>query len=151
MKIVIIFLSILLALAAGVIFCLVEVLKMLQETKILKLLQETIFLQELVPQEAYDGKYYPATVLTQLVYGSEEDKIITDFSMYESNGIVAFTFYNKENLKSYIKKTRCIELTEEEKMLSDDELNELFSYKPIVYKDAIVYATNEGEWTYKCK
>ena len=141
MKIAIIILSILLTLAAGVIFCLIKVLKMLPEM---------ILSKELGPQEAYDGKYYPATVLVQLVHGSEEEKTVTDFSMYESKGIVAFTLYFKENLKSYIKRTGCIELTEEEEMLSDNELNELFSYKPTMYKNAVVYAIGEGMWTYKC-
>ena len=37
---------------------------------------------------AYDGKYYPATVITQVKFNCDQESIIVDFSMYDTKKIV---------------------------------------------------------------
>lgn len=90
--------------------------------------------------EAYDGKYYPATVISQIKFGCESEMVITDFSEYKSKGIVGFILYVKENMREYIG------------ALGDDisdEILEMTLGKPTVFKNAIVYAPVEGMWIWK--
>lgn len=90
--------------------------------------------------EAYDGKYYLATVISQIKFGCESEMVITDFSMYEDKKIVGFTIYTKETVREYIG------------ALGDDipdEILEMTLGKPTVFKNAIVYAPVEGMWIWK--
>lgn len=90
--------------------------------------------------EAYDGKYYLATVISQIKFGCESEMVITDFSMYEDKKIVGFTIYTKETVREYIG------------ALGDDipdETLEMTLGKPTVFKNAIVYAPVEGMWIWK--
>ena len=92
------------------------------------------------PPEAYDGKYYSATVITQIKFGCESEMTITDFSMYEDKGIVGFIFYIKENMRDYIGAQGAG---------IPDEILEQALDRPNVFKNAIVYAPMEGMWVWK--
>lgn len=92
-------------------------------------------------KEAYDGKYYPATVIAQLKFNSPEEMSITDFSLYESKKIIGFTIYTTESIRDYYGAA-----VDE---LSDEELELIFENKPAIFKNSVVYAPREGIWTWK--
>ena len=89
---------------------------------------------------AHDGKYYPATVISQVKFGCDSEMMVTDFSMYEDKKIVGFTICTKETAREYLG------ITEEE--MPDEVIDEL-SGKPAIFKNAVVYAPMEGMWTWK--
>ena len=88
---------------------------------------------------AYDGQYYPATVIASVKYDSNEEMIVTDFSLYESQQIVGFTICTKQSISEYYGP-----LTFE---LDDEELQLL--EEPTIFPNVIVYAPQEGVWTWK--
>ena len=88
--------------------------------------------------EAYDGKYYPATVISHIEFGCDSEMIITDFSMYKDKQIVGFTVCTTETMQEYAG----------EEDIPDDMLEEIFS-KPTIFKDVIVYSPWEGMWKWK--
>lgn len=90
--------------------------------------------------EAHDGKYYPATVISQIKFGCESEMIITDFSMYDDKGIVGFIFYIKESMRDYIG-VQGADIP--------DEVLEQALDRPTVFKNVIVYAPVEGMWVWK--
>lgn len=90
--------------------------------------------------EAYDGKYYPATVISQIKFGCESEMVITDFSMYEDKKIVGFIFYTKDSMRDYA--------GVEGADIPDEILEQVFN-KPNIFKNAIVYAPVEGMWVWK--
>lgn len=92
-------------------------------------------------KEAYDGKYYPATVLAKIIFESPQNMTITDFSMYESKRIVGFTIYTNETIREYY--------GDAANEISDEELKERFQDKTAIFKDVIVYSPIEGVWTWK--
>ena len=89
---------------------------------------------------AYDGKYYPATVISQVKFNCDKEMIITDFSMYEDKKIVGFTVCTTETIQEYIGAAA--------DDIPDDLLEETFA-TPTVFKNVIVYAPMEGMWTWK--
>jgi hypothetical protein len=89
---------------------------------------------------AYDGKYYPATVISQVKFGCDSEMMVTDFSMYEDKKIVGFTICTKETAREYLG------ITEEE---MPDEVIEEVSERPAIFKNVVVYAPMEGTWTWK--
>lgn len=91
--------------------------------------------------EAYDGKYYPATVIAKVRFGSPQEITITDFSMYESNKIVGFIICTKQTAKEFY--------GEEAGNMTDEELMEIFNDKPAMFKNVIVYSPMEGFWTWE--
>ncbi len=95
-------------------------------------------------KEAYDGKYYPATVISQIQFGCDSETIITDFSMYEDKKIVGFILQTKETALEYIGGT--IASIEEEEVI--EELTKTLG-EPTVFKNVLVYAPVEGMWTWK--
>lgn len=95
-------------------------------------------------KEAYDGKYYPATVISQIQFGCDSETIITDFSMYEDKKIVGFILQTKETALEYIGAN--MEAIEEEEVLA--ELEKTLG-EPTVFKNVLVYAPVEGMWTWK--
>ena len=95
-------------------------------------------------KEAYDGKYYPATVISQIQFGCDSETVITDFSMYEDKKIVGFILQTKETALEYIGAN--IEAIEEEEVLA--ELEKTLG-EPTVFKNVLVYAPVEGMWTWK--
>ena len=95
-------------------------------------------------KEAYDGKYYPATVISQIQFGCDSETVITDFSMYEDKKIVGFILQTKETALEYIGGT--IGEVEEEEVI--EELTKTLG-EPTVFKNVLVYAPVEGMWTWK--
>ena len=84
-------------------------------------------------KEAYDGKYYPATVVATIQFESPQRMTITDFSMYESKKIVGFTIYTNETIKDYL----------------GEDTDDGEKSKTVIFKDVIVYSPIEGVWTWK--
>ncbi len=89
---------------------------------------------------AYDGKYYPATVISQVKFGCDSEIMVTDFSMYEDKKIVGFTICTKETMREYI--------GTQGDDIPDEVLEETLG-KPTIFKNVIVYAPWEGMWTWK--
>lgn len=89
---------------------------------------------------AYDGKYYPATVISQVKFECDSDMIITDFSMYEDKKIIGFTICTRETMREYI--------GAQGDDIPDEILEEGLG-KPTMFKNVIVYAPWEGMWTWK--
>lgn len=139
MIVAIVILSILLAGAATFIFLL---FKMLKNT--FDIIETSLDMASGKPstkfEEAYDGKYYPATVISQVKFNSDSKMIITDFSMYEEKKIVGFTIYTKESEREYI--------GAQGDDIPSEVLEDAFG-TPIIFKDVVVYASWEGMWTWK--
>lgn len=95
-------------------------------------------------KEAYDGKYYPATVISQIQFGCDSETVITDFSMYEDKKIVGFILQTRETALEYIGAN--LKVAEDEEVLS--ELEKTLG-EPTVFKNVLVYAPVEGMWTWK--
>lgn len=91
--------------------------------------------------EAYDSKYYPATVIGKVRFGSPQEMTITDFSMYESHKIVGFTIYTKQTAKEFY--------GAQAGDMTDEELMEIFNDRPAMFKNAVVYSPMEGFWTWE--
>ena len=131
----IVILSILLVGAAVFIFWLLQVLK-----NTFDIIEQAMDMaQGKTPQKyktAYDGKYYPATVISRVKFNCDEEMVITDFSMYEEKKIVGFTVCTKETIREYIGAA------------ADDLLEETF-ITPTIFKNVLVYAPMEGMWTWK--
>lgn len=90
--------------------------------------------------EAHDGRYYLATVISQIKFGCESEMIITDFSMYDDKGIVGFIFYIKESMRDYIGVQGAD--------IPDEVLEQVLD-RPTVFKNVIVYTPVEGMWVWK--
>lgn len=95
-------------------------------------------------KEAYDGKYYPATVISQIQFGCDSETVITDFSMYEDKKIVGFILQTRETALEYIGAN--LNVAEDEEVLS--ELEKTLG-EPTIFKNVLVYAPVEGMWTWK--
>ena len=143
MIVAIIILSVLLASALVFIFWLLGVLK-----NTFEIVESTLDMAAgRTPRrmkEAYDGKYYPATVISQIQFGCDSEVVITDFSMYEDKKIVGFILQTKETALEYIGAN--MEAIEEEEVLA--ELEKTLG-EPTVFKNVLVYAPVEGMWTWK--
>ena len=100
MNIAIIILSALLLAAVAIIFCLSKVLK-----NTLEVVEGLIDLSEnRTPRKlktAYDGKYYPATVIARMEFDAPAEMTITDFSMYDDKHLVGFTIYTTDSASKY--------------------------------------------------
>jgi hypothetical protein len=139
MVIAIIVLSILLAGALAFIFWLLQVLKNTYEI-IENAMDMALGKTPRDYKKAYDGKYYPATVILQIKFNCDSEMVITDFSMYEDKKIVGFTIYTKESMQEYMD------------MAADDIPDEILEETigtPAIFKNVIVYAPMEGMWTWK--
>ena len=143
MIVAIVILSILLAGAIAFIFWLLGVLK-----NTFEIVESTLDMAagKTPPRmkEAYDGKYYPATVISQIQFGCDSETVITDFSMYKDKKIVGFILQTKETALEYIGAN--LEAVEDEEVLS--ELEKTLG-EPTVFKNVLVYAPWEGMWTWK--
>lgn len=91
-------------------------------------------------KEAYDGKYYPATVVAQVKFDQPSEGKIVDWSLYEKKKIIGFFMLTTDKPEDYYGK-EFIENLEEE------ELEELL--KPVIIKNALVYAVREDDWFWK--
>ncbi len=139
MIVAIVILSVLLLGAVAFIFWLLQVLKNTFEV----IEQAMDMAQGKTPAKfktAYDGKYYPATVISQVKFNCDQEMVITDFSMYEDKKIVGFTVCTTETIQEYIGAAA--------DDIPDDLLEETFT-TPTIFKNVIVYAPMEGMWTWK--
>lgn len=93
---------------------------------------------------AYDGKYYPATVISKMVFNAVADMTLTDFSMYDKYKIVGFTVYTTDKLEDCYMPDEAQDWDEEIK----EELRQSL-LEPTLYKNCIVYAPREGWWRWK--
>ena len=138
MIVAIIILSLLLIGAFAFIFWLLQVLKNTYEI----VEQAMDMAQGKTPKQyktAYDGKYYPATVISQVKFNCDNEAVITDFSMYEDKKIVGFTICTKETIHEYFGISDNI---------SEEVLEENLA-TPTIFKNVIVYSPMEGMWTWK--
>lgn len=139
MIVAIVILSFLLVGAVAFIFWLLQVLKNTFEV----IEQAMDMAQGKTPAKfkaAYDGKYYPATVISQVKFNCDKEMIVTDFSMYEDKKIVGFTVCTKETIQEYIGAAA--------DDLDDEILEEAFG-SPTIFKNVVVYSPMEGMWTWK--
>ena len=90
---------------------------------------------------AYDGKYYPAAVISKVVFGASADMTITDFSMYDKHKVVGFTVYTTDKLEECYMPENWDEETKEELRQS--------LLMPAIHKNCIVYSPREGCWRWK--
>lgn len=139
MGIVIAILAVLLLGAAAFIFWLLRVLKNTFHVteNLVDLLQGK---SPRAMKEAYDGKYYPATVIAQVKFGQPSEGKVVDWSLYEEKKIIGFFMLTTDKPEDYYGK-EFIENLEEE------ELEELL--KPVIIKNALVYAVREDDWFWK--
>ena len=139
MIIAIIILSVLLAGAVAFIFWLLQVLKNTYEI-VENAMDMALGKTPRNYKEAYDGKYYPATVISQVKFDCDSEMVITDFSMYEDKKIVGFTICTKESMREYMGAA------------ADDVPDEILEETigtPTIFKNVVVYAPTEGMWTWK--
>ena len=93
---------------------------------------------------AYDGKYYPATVISKMVFGAAADMTLTDFSMYDKHKVVGFTIYTTDKLEDCYMPEEAQDWDEEIK----EELRQSL-LEPTLHKNCIVYSPREGWWRWK--
>ena len=102
----------------------------------------TIEIKKCNPEVAYNGKYYPANVLAQTVFGADCEMVVADFSMYDSNGIVGFSLYVPETKEEYYRDYKGV--------LSEEEFLFVTSKNiPAIFPNVQVYEIEEGTWTWK--
>lgn len=139
MTVVIIILAVLLLGATAFIFWLLKVLK-----NTFSITENLIDMAQgkspRAMKEAYDGKYYPATVIAQVKFDQPHEGKVVDWSLYEEKKIVGFIMMTTDKVEDYYGK----EFIE---MLDEEELRELTS--PVMIKNALVYAIGEGDWLWK--
>ena len=139
MTVVIIILAVLLLGAAAFIFWLLKVLK-----NTFSITENLIDMAQgkspRAMKEAYDGKYYPATVIAQVKFDQPHEGKVVDWSLYEEKKIVGFIMMTTDKVEDYYGK----EFIE---MLDEEDLEELTS--PVIIKNALVYAVREDDWFWK--
>ena len=139
MIIAIIILSVLLAGAVAFIFWLLQVLKNTYEI-VENAMDMALGKTPRNYKKAYDGKYYPATVISQVKFDCDSEMVVTDFSMYEDKKIVGFTVCTKETIQEYIGAAA--------DDIDEETLEEVFC-TPTIFKNVVVYSPVEGMWTWK--
>ena len=139
MIVAIIILSVLLAGAVAFIFWLLQVLKNTYEI-VENAMDMALGKTPRNYKKAYDGKYYPATVISQVKFGCDSEMMVTDFSMYEDKKIVGFTICTKETMREYMGAAA--------DDIPDEILEETIG-TPTIFKNVVVYAPAEGTWTWK--
>lgn len=139
MAVVIVILAVLLLGAAAFIFWLLKVLK-----NTFSITENLIDMAQgkspRAMKEAYDGKYYPATVIAQVKFDQPHEGKVVDWSLYEEKKIVGFIMMTTDKVEDYYGK----EFIE---MLDEEDLEELIS--PVIIKNALVYAVREDDWFWK--
>lgn len=139
MAIVIAILAVLLLGAAAFIFWLMQVLK-----NTFSITENLIDMAQgkspRAMKEAYDGKYYPATVLAQVKFDQPHEGKVVDWSLYEDKKIIGFIMLTTDKIEDYYGKDFI-------EMLEEEDLEELT--KPVIIKNALVYAVREGDWLWK--
>ena len=139
MAVVIVILAVLLLGAAAFIFWLLKVLK-----NTFSITENLIDMAQgkspRAMKEAYDGKYYPATVIAQVKFDQPHEGKVVDWSLYEEKKIFGFIMMTTDKVDDYYGK-------EFIDMLDEEDLEELTS--PVIIKNALVYAVREDDWFWK--
>lgn len=139
MAVVIVILAVLLLGAAAFIFWLLKVLK-----NTFSITENLIDMAQgkspRAMKEAYDGRYYPATIIAQVKFDQPHEGKVVDWSLYEEKKIVGFIMMTTDKVEDYYGK----EFIE---MLDEEDLEELTS--PVIIKNALVYAVREDDWFWK--
>ena len=143
MIIAIIILGVLLAVAAAIIFCLYRVLKntFLMTEGLLNVVEGKQLPQSL--RKAYNGVYYPATIIAKINFDADWEGQITDFSMYDKYKIVGLTIMTKESAAEYYGMNIVSELEE----IGEEALAALT--EPVIMKNKLVFEISEGVWAWK--
>lgn len=106
--------------------------------------EKLVTIKNMNSEVAYDGKYYPATVISKVTFGAPADMILVDFSMYDKHKIVGFTIYTTDKLEE------CYILKGTENW--DEKIREEFRQSllmPTLHKNCVVYSSGEGYWRWK--
>ena len=139
MAVVIVILAVLLLGAAAFIFWLLKVLK-----NTFSITENLIDMAQgkspRAMKEAYDGKYYPATVIAQVKFDQPHEGKVVDWSLYEEKKIVGFIMMTTDKVEDYYGKGFI-------EMLDEEDLEDLIS--PVIIKNALVYAVREDDWLWK--
>ena len=100
MGIIIVILAVLLFGATAFIFWLLKVLKntFCVTGNLVNLLQDK---SPCAMKEAYDGKYYPATVIAQVKFNQSNEGKIVDWSLYEEKKIIGFFMLTTDKPEDY--------------------------------------------------
>ena len=143
MLVAIIILAILLAGSAAFIFWLLQVLKntfSITETLVDLTTGKSAYDKNYVGNRhiAYNGKYYPATVIATVVYESPQECVITDLSQYDEKGLAAFTVMTKQKFSDAYPGYE---------NLSEEAIEELKT--PVIMYNMLIYEVEEGEWMWK--
>lgn len=85
---------------------------------------------------AYNGKYYPATVISTITFNAEQDMKIVDWSKYEDYKIVGFIVHTTDTMEQFMGEN----LNEDDKQLLSE---------PLLIPNALVYEVREGEYFWK--
>lgn len=139
MIIAIFILGFLLAVSAAIIFCLFTMLK--NTLNVIDGL--TDIANNKTPKRlktAYNNKYYPATLIAQVLFEQDTEGKVVDFSRYDSHKIVGFTILVKDKMEDYYG----AELIEE---IGEEAAAELG--KPVIIRNVLVYEVSEGDWLWK--
>ena len=106
--------------------------------------------------QAYDNKYYPATVIANLVTDAPYEARVSDWSKYESHNVVFFTLYTTESAADYFEIDAVLEelgitdpSAEDRELAANVVARDWRKFR--VYKDAIVYAVEENNWLWDLK
>ena len=91
--------------------------------------------KELNSDVAYDGKYYPGSVIATMKYECEEEMIVADFSQYEEKGLIGITILSKDPYPE--KELLPLGITREE------------AERPHLYPNVTVFQLKEGYWKWK--
>ena len=89
------------------------------------------------PHQAFDNKYYPATVVCWTKYNQPTEMITADFSLYDEYKIVGFYVTTTDPPQKYL----------EIRDLNKDDIS--FLEKPVIFYNSLVYQEMEGLWTWK--
>lgn len=125
------------------------------QSKVLKNIQNIIYeivdkteklvaIRSMNSEVAYDGKYYPATVISKMVFDAPADMTLADFSMYDKYKVVGFTIYTIDKLEECYMPEGTEDWDEETK----EELRQSLLV-PALHKNCIVYSPREGCWRWK--
>lgn len=150
MIVVIVLLGIGLLAAIGFIFWLLEVLK--NTLDITETAMDMVQGKDIQSADvAYDGQYYPGTVILKMMYNAPQRMVVTDFSAYEENKIIMFTFYEPDSFFNHIKRVNKSFLDNLDIVNEEDIPDEIIQHinKPTILKNMVVYSPMKGLWTWK--
>ena len=91
--------------------------------------------EELNSDTAYDGQYYPGSVIAVFKYDCEEDMIVTDFAQYEEKKLIGITILSRDPYPE--EDFAPLGITREE------------AERPHLFHNVTVFQPREGFWKWK--